>query len=148
MKGRPTPHEKPSALEPRRDSTTDLFPETVPRRPAPIVPTAGTVKHDALLAMIAGPVSQPSFERSWRLAAYINELVNDGWAILSREIDYHGRVIAEYRLDLTDEPTRAAVAAMTVRRRQAGFIHPQLVGLLVVSVPALVAALAAILGGV
>ena len=32
-----------SALDQRRDSITDLFPETVPRRPAPIVPTKGTV---------------------------------------------------------------------------------------------------------
>lgn len=146
MKKRPTPHEKSSALEPRRDSITDLFPETVPRRPAPIVPTKGTVKHTALLALFSGPVSQPSFERSWRLAAYINELAADGWAIRSRETAWHGKTIAEYRLDLDDEPTRAAVAAVRTGG-QAGFIHPQLVGLLAVAVPALVAVLAAFFGG-
>lgn len=128
------------------NSNTDLFPDSLPRRPAPIVPTAGAVKYHALLALIAGPVSQPTFERSWRLAAYINELVNDGWAILSREIDYRGRVIAEYRLDMTNEPTRAAVAALTMRCRQGGLIHPQLAGLLVVAVPAVVAAVAMLAG--
>lgn len=146
MKKRPTPHEKSSALEPRRDSITDLFPETVPRRPAPIVPTKGTVKHTALLALIFGPVSQATFERSWRLAAYINELAADGWAIRSREIVWHGKTIAEYRLDLDHAPTRAAVAAVRTGG-QAGFIHPQLVGLLAVAVPALVAVLAAFFGG-
>ncbi len=135
-----------SALEQRRDSITDLFPETVPRRPAPVVPTKRTVKHAALLALIFGPVSQATFERSWRLAAYINELTADGWAIRSREIAWHGKTIAEYRLDLDDEPTRAAVAAVR-RGGQAGFIHPQLVGLLAVAVPALVAVLAAFFGG-
>ena len=146
MKKRPTPHEKSSALEPRRDSITDLFPETVPRRPAPIVPTKGTVKHTALQALFSGPVSQATFERSWRLAAYINELTADGWAIRSREIAWHGKTIAEYRLDLDHAPTRAAVAAVR-RGGQAGFIHPQLVGLLAVAVPALVAVLAAFFGG-
>ena len=146
MKKRPTPHEKSSALEPRRDSITDLFPETVPRRPAPVVPTKRTVKHAALLALIFGPVSQATFERSWRLAAYINELTADGWAIRSRETAWHGKTIAEYRLDLDHAPTRAAVAAVR-RGGQAGFIHPQLVGLMVSSVPAAVVLLAAFFGG-
>lgn len=146
MKKRPTPHEKSSALEPRRDSITDLFPETVPRRPAPIVPTKGTVKHAALMALFSGPVSQSSFERSWRLAAYVGELTADGWAIQSREIAWHGKTIAEYCLDLGDEPTRAAVAAVR-RGGQAGFVHPQLVGLMVASVPAAVVLLAAFFGG-
>lgn len=128
--------------------TLPLFAELEPRRPAPIVPTAGTVKHDALLAMIPGPVSQPTFTRSWRLAAYVNELVNDGWAILSREIDYHGRVIAEYRLDLTDEPTRAAVAAMTVRRLQNGFIQPGLLELLGAAAIVALALIVLVKGGV
>lgn len=135
-----------SALEQRRDSITDLFPETVPRRPAPVVPTKRTVKHAALLALIFGPVSQATFERSWRLAAYINELTADGWAIRSRETAWHGKTIAEYRLDLDHAPTRAAVAAVRTGG-QAGFIHPQLVGLLAVAVPALVAVLAAFFGG-
>ena len=133
---------KASALEQRRDSITDLFPETVPRRPAPVVPTKRTVKHAALLALRFGPVSQATFERSWRLAAYINELVNDGWAIRSRETAWHGKTIAEYRLDLGDEPTRAAVAAVR-RGGQAGFVRPDLVGLL----PAAVVLLAAFFGG-
>ena len=126
---------KASALEQRRDSITDLFPETVPRRPAPIVPTKGTVKHTALLALFSGPVSQPSFERSWRLAAYVGELTADGWAIQSREIAWHGKTIAEYCLDLGDEPTRAAVAAVR-RGGQAGFVRPDLVGLVAVAAPA------------
>ncbi len=128
------------------DCTTDLFPDTVPRRPAPVVPAIGSVKHAALLALIFGPVSQPSFDRSWRLAAYINELAADGWAIRSREIAWRGKIIAEYCLDLGDEPTRAAVAAVR-RGGQAGFVHPQLVGLMVASVPAAVVLLAAFFGG-
>ena len=99
---------------------TDFFPDSLPRRPAPIVPTSGTVKHDALMALIAGPVSQPTFERSWRLAAYVGELLDDGWAVLSREIAYHGRTIAEYRLDLTDELTRAAAASVRGRKQAGG----------------------------
>jgi len=146
MKKRPTPHEKSSALEQRRDSITDLFPESVPRRPAPTVPTKRTVKHAALLALIFGPVSQATFERSWRLAAYINELTADGWAIRSREIAWQGKTIAEYNLDFDHAPTRAAVAAVRAGG-QAGFVRPDLVGLVAVAVPAVVALLAAFFGG-
>ena len=80
---------------------TDFFPDSLPRRPAPIVPTAGTVKHDALLALFSGPVSQP---------------------------------------------TRAAVAAVRAGG-QAGFVRPDLVGLVAVAAPAIVVLLAAFFGG-
>lgn len=119
MKKRQPP--KPESQRPHStDSTSDLFPDSLPRRSAPAVPTSGTVKHDALMALIAGPVSQPTFERSWRLAAYVGELLDDGWAVLSREIAYHGRTIAEYRLDLTDELTRAAAASVRGRKQAGG----------------------------
>jgi len=81
-----------------------------PKSP-PIPPAPRTIKHAALSALIAGPVSQATFTESWRLAEYVRQLIADHWAIRVREVPYDGRTIAEYRLDLTDEPTRAAVAA-------------------------------------
>lgn len=112
-------------------STADLFPHTIPTR-APILPRPGTVKAKAFHALVAGPVSQPVFPYSWRLAAYIDELVDDGWAILSKDIGYHGRVIAEYTLDRHDPATGAGIAA----HEQRGFIAPHLLGLLAVAAPA------------
>ena len=140
MKKRPTPHEKPSALEPRRnDNPSDLFPDTLPAATPAIWPTEGTRKADALEALIAGPQNQCDYRPGWRLAA-------DGWAIQSREIAWHGKTIAEYCLDLGDEPTRAAVAAVR-RGGQAGFVRPDLVGLVAVAAPAIVVLLAAFFGG-
>lgn len=129
----------PSAVEQRHSTPSDLFPELLPASRAPILPRPGTVKAKAFAALIAGPVSQPVFPHSWRLAAYIDELIDDGWAILSRDIGYHGRVIAEYTLDRQDPATRAGIAS----HAQRGFIAPHLLGLLAVSAPA-VAALVAI----
>ncbi len=79
-------------------------------KPPPIPPAPHTVKHATLTALIAGPVTQATFTESWRLAEYVRQLIADRWAIRVREVPYCGRTIAEYRLDLTDEPTRAAVA--------------------------------------
>lgn len=84
-------------------------------RPAPIPPTPHTNKHAALSALIAGPVTQAEFTAiSWRLAEYVRQLKADHWAIRAREVRHDGRVISEYRLDMTDEATRAAVAAHVV----------------------------------
>lgn len=75
-------------------------------------PAPGTKKHAALSALIAGPVTQAEFTAiSWRLAEYVRQLKADHWAIRAREVRHDGRVIAEYRLDVADEATRAAVAA-------------------------------------
>jgi len=128
----------PSAVE-QRHSPADLFPELLSAPHAPILPRPGTVKAKAFAALIEGPVSQPVFPHSWRLAAYIDELIDDGWALLSRDIAYHGRVIAEYTLDRQDPATRAGIAA----HAQRGLIAPHLVGLLAVAAPA-VGALVAI----
>ncbi|HRM70897.1 MAG TPA: hypothetical protein PLO71_15840 [Thauera phenylacetica] len=91
-------------------TTTDLFPSSLPGRLAPIFPAPNSVKESALLALIAGPIRQSGFQRSWRLAAYIRFLKDDGWSITSREVSEGGRIVSEYLLDLQDEPTREAVA--------------------------------------
>lgn len=106
-----------SALEPRRHSTAqDLFPDTLPPRPLPIFPELGSVKEAALLALVTGPIRQSGFHRSWRLAAYVRFLKDDGWAIRSREVAENGRVVAEYVLDLQDAATASAAARFRTRR--------------------------------
>ncbi len=80
-------------------------------RPAPIPPTPGTIKHATLSALVAGPITQATFTESWRLAEYVRQLIADHWAVRVREVPYCGRIIAEYRIDLGDDATRAAVAA-------------------------------------
>ncbi len=88
----------------------DLF--GAPPKPAPIHPTPHTIKHAALAALIAGPVSQAEFTAiSWRLSEYIRQLKADHWAVRTREVRHDGRIISEYRIDMADEATRAAVAA-------------------------------------
>lgn len=92
--------------------TTDQIELFAAPRPAPVPPTPGTVKHAALSALVAGPVTQFTFTAtSWRLAEYVRQLKADHWAIRAREVRHDGRIIAEYRLDLGDDATRAAVAA-------------------------------------
>lgn len=89
---------------------SDLFPETLPRMPAPIFPEAGTIKEGALLALRDGWIRQSQFLLSWRLAAYVRFLRDDGWAIRRQDVAEGGRIVAEYKLDLQDEPTRVAAA--------------------------------------
>ena len=109
-----------SALEPRRHSTyIDLFPDTLPPRPLPIVPEPNSVKESALLALVAGPIRQSGFQHSWRLAAYVRFLKDDGWEIVSREVAENGRTVAEYTLDLQDDATREAAARYRVRKGSA-----------------------------
>ena len=108
-----------SALEPRRHSTAqDLFPDTLPPQPLPIFPEIGSVKEAALLALVAGPIRQSGFTHSWRLAAYIRFLKDDGWSVISREVAENGRTVAEYTLNLQDDATREATARY--RRRKGG----------------------------
>lgn len=101
-----------SALEPRRNDTApDLFPDTLPAATPAIWPTAGTRKADALEALIAGPQNQCDYRPGWRLAAYVQALKYDGWAIRSRLIT-HPRcrpLIAEYTLDRQDPATATAL---------------------------------------
>ena len=116
-----------SALEPRRnDNPSDLFPDTLPAATPAIWPTAGTRKADALEALIAGPQNQCDYRPGWRLAAYVQALKYDGWAVRSRLIA-HPRcrpLIAEYSLARQDPATAAALE----RRKQGGFIAPELAG--------------------
>lgn len=88
----------------------DLFPDTLPPKPLPIFPEPNSVKESALMALAAGPIRQSGFGRSWRLAAYIRFLRDDGWAIVSREVAENGRTIAEYTLDFQDDATRQAAS--------------------------------------
>lgn len=135
MKKRPTPFEKPSALEPRQHHNTDLFPGLLPAAPAPILPRPGTVKDAALAAIIAGKITQVEFRRSWRLAAYIDELIDDGWRVRSEWVTPEGwsAPIKRYWIDLQDPATRAAVAAYKAQSGQAGFVAPDLLGWIVLA---------------
>ena len=116
-------------------STDDLFPGLLPAVPAPILPRPGTVKDAALAAIVAGKITQADFQRSWRLAAYVEDLIEDGWAVASDWITLPGwrDPIKRYWIDLQDAPTRAAVAS---HRKQGGFIVPDLIALLVLAVAA------------
>lgn len=102
---------KASALEQRHDTSADLFPETLsPVTPARW-PKAGTRAAAALHALIDGPQNQADYSPGWRLAAYVQSLEYDGWAILSR-LFKHPRCaspIAEYTLDRQDPATAAAL---------------------------------------
>lgn len=130
MKKRPTPEGMPSALDMRRNDTApDLFPGTLPATTPAIWPTAGTRKADALEALIRGPQNQCDYRPGWRLAAYVQALKCDGWGIRSRLIN-HPRcrpLIAEYTLDRHNPATAAALE----KRKQGGFIAPELAGWLV-----------------
>ena len=61
---------------------------------------------------MAGPLTQPEFVWSWRLAAYVRDLADDGFAILKRDVQHCGSQIAEYRLDLSDPATAAALSKL------------------------------------
>ena len=101
-----------SAPSKRNFTAQDLFPETLPPVNAALWPTAGTRDAEALDALMTGSQNQADYSEGWRLAAYVNSLKNDGWAIISRAIIKHGcrRQIAEYRLDRSDPSTAATLA--------------------------------------
>ncbi len=133
------PPKEADALDKRRQNTTpDLFPSLLPAAPAPILPRPGTVKDAALAAIVAGKVTQADFRRSWRLAAYIDELIDDGWVVCSEWVMLPGwrDPIKRYWIDLQDPATRAAVAAYKKQSGQVGFIAPELLGLLVLGMVA------------
>lgn len=135
MKTPPPRDGRAGVPEARQHHTTDLFPGSLPAAPVPILPRPGTVKDAALAAIVAGKITQADFRRSWRLAAYIDELVDDGWAVCSDWITLPGwrDPIKRYWIDLQDPATRAAVAAYKAQSRQAGFVAPELLGWIVLA---------------
>lgn len=82
---------------------------------SPVFPKANSIREAALRALVSGPIRQSGFQRSWRLAAYVRFLKDDGWAIRSREVAENGRVVAEYVLDLQDAATASAAARFRAR---------------------------------
>ena len=135
MKSAPAARSNESALEQRRNDTApDLFPDTLPPVTPAYWPKDGTRAAAALEALIAGPQNQADYRPGWRLAAYVQSLEYDGWRIRSR-LFKHPRCacpIAEYTLDRQDPATAAALD----KRKQAGFIAPELLGLLALAVVA------------
>lgn len=113
---------KASALSQRRNHTAqDLFPDTLPPVVPAAWPTEGTRAHDALLALMGGPINQCDYAPGWRLAAYVQDLEYRGWRILSR-LFKHPRckpLIAEYSLDFQDPATAAALAMRSEGGRHA-----------------------------
>ena len=97
MKKNARPPEGMSERPTKRHCTRrDLFPDTLPPANAPRWPTVGTIKEQALLALMAGPLTQPAFAWSWRLAAYVNDLEADGFAILKRDVQHCGTSFPRY----------------------------------------------------
>lgn len=129
MKTPGIPEGKPSAAGKRAhfNPLSDLFPESLPPVTAAVWPAPGTRADEALQALLAGKQNQADYWQGWRLAAYVKELQNDGWAFIKRDILRPGcrRVITEYELDRTDPSTAAALAS-----RQKGSIDATLAGLL------------------
>lgn len=127
------PHSEASALDPRSNHTADLFADLLPARPAPILPRPGTVKAAALQAIIEGRITQAEFRRSWRLAAYVGELIDDGWIVCSEWVTLPGwsDPVKKYWIDLSDPETSAAVSAY---QKRAGFITAELAALLALAV--------------
>lgn len=98
------------------NAINDLFPDTLPKLPAPIWPTKGTRAHEALTALIKGPQNQADYFDGWRLAAYVQSLEYLGWRFIRSEISRPRcrRTIAEYRLDLTDPGVTSAITGKAV----------------------------------
>lgn len=122
MKNAPTSKASESAVEQRDFTAQDLFPDTLPTVLPARWPTEGTRAHDALLALLAGPVNQRDYGPSWRLAASVQALEYDGWCIKSRRIR-HPRCaapIAEYTLDRRHPANVAAIEQHRQRTRQQG----------------------------
>lgn len=90
MKTPGTPNAVPSAATQGDYTAQDLFPALLPAGTAPILPRPGTVKDSALAAIIRGKVTQADFRRSWRLAAYIDEIADNGWAVCSEWVTLPG----------------------------------------------------------
>lgn len=116
MKKRQPPKKEDQRPDSADSTMPELFPDTLPPRRLPTFPDPGCIKEAALLALVAGPIRQSAFQHSWRLAAYIRFLKDDGWSILSREVSELGRLVAEYTLDLGDKPTRTAAALYRSRK--------------------------------
>lgn len=116
-----------SAGQRNYNPSAPLFPELEPPVVPAFWPAAGTRDDEALQALIEGKQNQADYWRGWRLAAYVNSLRCDGWAIFSRWIIKPGcrREIAEYELDRADPGTAAALAS-----RQKGIIDATLTGLM------------------
>ena len=133
----PTPFESKAGVPEARQhhNTDDLFSGLLPAAPAPILPRPGTVKDAALAAIIEGKITQADFRRSWRLAAYIEDLIEDGWSVCSEWVTLPGwrDPVKRYWIDLQDGPTRAAVAAYKAQSGQAGFVAPELLGWIVLA---------------
>ena len=98
---------------------SDLFPELLPLVSAAHWPTPGTRNDEALQAIMAGPVNQADYWKSWRLGASVKSLQYDGWAFIKRSISRPGcrGPITEYELDLT-----APSVAAALKSRECGFV--------------------------
>jgi len=96
--------------------TGTLFPELEPPVVAAFWPSNGTRAAEALDALLTGPQNQADYWRGWRLAAYVRELRDDGWGIVSCLIRKPGcrREISEYRLDHADSGTLAALKVRNI----------------------------------
>ena len=102
-----------SALDKRNyNHFNDLFPETLPPVVPALWPSDGTRASEALNALIASPQNQADYWNGWRLAAYVDELKNDGWSFIKRDIIKPGcrRPITEYSLNRDDPSTSAALS--------------------------------------
>lgn len=139
----------------RQDSTrAELFSESLPEPAAahhPHISTSGEAQRKRILEMLgAGQKHTLDFRRAgimqsqtriFELRAQGYDIPTIGRVTIYDDQGYPHRGVAVYQL--IAEPDGSSVAS----RRQSGFVHPQVVGLLAVSLPAVVALLAAAMGG-
>jgi hypothetical protein len=115
MKNARPPEGKPSAPDKRNSNpTAALFPELEPAAVPARLPDPNSRAGEALQELLTGrPLTQADYLKTWRLAACIKSLKYDGWGISSELVEHPGcrRPIAQYRLDMQDPGTRAALAA-------------------------------------
>lgn len=112
MKNVPVQTAIEGALDSRQFSVNDLFPDTLPTVIAARWPAPNSRADNALAALLTCPQNQADYVDGWRLAAYIRELRDLGWAILTCSIIRPGcrREITEYRLDFAVPETKAGLA--------------------------------------
>jgi hypothetical protein len=144
---------KASALDKRHSNVADLFPESLPE-PAAAHHSAGSTATEAQRQRIVemlrpGQKHTLDFRRAgimqsqtriFELRAQGYDIPTVGRVTIYDDQGYPHRGVAVYQL--VTEPDCSPAA----KRRQCGFVHPQLVGLLAVALPVLVAAVSTLAG--
>ena len=137
MRNAPTGMTNESVRDDAHSTTFDLFPDTIPPVPPAIWPEFGTVRYDVLISFLKGPQNQANTRITWRLAAVVHSLAEDGWVFTSRFTDHPWRAgirIKEYAIDRQAPANFAAIERHFKKRRGGQRGSADLLQLLVVAV--------------